>query len=65
MASPANPITSADVIEILGAKIDAQGTEIKAEIKALISRLNTLQRVSWTLFAPAVLGLLYIVVTGS
>ena len=26
MATPANPITSADVIEILGAKIDAQST---------------------------------------
>ena len=68
MESTANPITSADVIEILGAKIDAQGTEIKAEIKALISRLDTLQRVSWMLLAlltPAVFGLLYIVITGS
>ena len=50
MASPANPTPSTDLIDILGAKIDA------------------IRRLIWTLLAlltSAVLGLLYMVVTGS
>ena len=56
-------LSGQNVIEILGAKIDAQGTEIKAdikalnlridaqgtEIKALGSRIDTQQKVFWPL----------------
>ena len=47
MASPANPTPSTNLIDILGAKIDA------------------IRRLLWTLLTTAVLGLLYMVVTGS
>ena len=76
-------IASQNVIAVLGAKIDAQGaridaqiteiraemkagfTEVKAEIKAQNSRIDVLQRVIWPLIgllATTVFGLLYRVV---
>ena len=57
MATPANPIPSTDLIDILGAKIDALGY-----------RIDAIRRLLWTLLAlltSAVLGLLYMVITGS
>ena len=57
MATPANPAPSTDLIDILGAKIDALGY-----------RIDAIRRLLWTLLAlltSAVLGLLYMVVTGS
>ena len=57
MATPANPTPSTDLIDILGAKIDALGY-----------RIDAIRRLLWTLLAlltSAVLGLLYMVVTGS
>ena len=57
MATPANPTTSTDVIEILGAKIDALG-----------GRIDSIRRLIWTLIGllyTTVFGLLYMVVTGS
>ena len=54
MASPANPTPSTDLIDILGAKIDALGY-----------RIDSTRRLIWTLLTTAVLGLLYMVVNGS
>ena len=62
-----------NVIAVLGAKIDAQGarieaqiTELKAEIKAQTSRIDVLQRVIWRVIWPLIIllaapifGLLY------
>ena len=76
-------IASQNVIAVLGAKIDAQGaridaqiteiraemkagfTEVKAEIKAQNSRIDVLQRVIWpliVLLTTTVFGLLYRVI---
>ena len=62
-----------NVIAVLGTKIDAQGaridaqiTEIKAEIKAQTERIDVLQRVIWRVIWPLIIllaapifGLLY------
>ena len=71
MASPANPIPSTDLI----AEMKAGFTEVNAKLAALGSRIDALgyridaiRRLLWTLlalFTTAVLGLLYMVVTGS
>ena len=53
-------------IDILTAKIDSQGAEIRAEIKAQTARIDVLQRVIWPLIgllATTVFGLLYRVLT--
>ena len=53
-------------IDILAVKIDSQGAEIRAEIKAQTARIDVLQRVIWPLIgllATTVLGLLYRVLT--
>ena len=59
-----------NVIAVLGAKIDAQGVRIEAEIKAQTARIDVLQRVIWrviwpliVLLAVPVFGLLYRVLT--
>ena len=36
-----------NVVAVLGAKIDAQGARIEAEIKAQTARIDVLQRVIW------------------
>ena len=63
-------IASQNVIAVLGAKIDSQGAEIRAEIKAQTARIDVLQRVIWrviwpliVLLAVPVFGLLYRVLT--
>ena len=71
MAPPANPTPSTDVI----AEMKAGFTEVKAKLAALGSsidvlgyRIDAIRRLIWTLLAlltTAVLGLLYMVVTGS
>ena len=67
-----------NVIAAIGAKIDARGvrieaqiTEIKAEIKAQTARIDVLQRVIWRVIWPLIIllaapifGLLYKAVTG-
>ena len=59
-----------NVVAVLGAKIDAQGARIEAEIKAQTARIDVLQRVIWrviwpliVLLAAPVFGLLYRVLT--
>ena len=66
-----------NVISVLGAKIDSQGAEIRAEIRAqtaridaMGSRIDTLEKVVWrviwpliVLLAVPVFGLLYRVLT--
>ena len=59
-----------NVVAVLGAKIDAQGVRIEAEIKAQTARIDVLQRVIWrviwpliVLLAVPVFGLLYRVLT--
>ena len=55
-----------NVVAVLGAKIDAQGARIEAEIKAQTARIDVLQRVIWpliVLLAVPVFGLLYRVLT--
>ena len=50
-----------NVVAVLGAKIDAQGGRIEAEIKAQTARIDVLQRVIWpliVLLAVPVFGLL-------
>ena len=57
-----------NVVAVLGAKIDAQGARIEAEIKAQSARIDVLQRVIWPLIgllATTVFGLLYRVVTAA
>ena len=68
MASPANPTPSTDLI----AEMKAGFTEVNAKLPALGSRIDALgcridaiRRLLWTLLTSAVLGLLYMVVTGS
>ena len=60
MATPANPITSADVI----AEMKASFTEVNAKINALGNHIEAIRRLIWMLLAPAIFGLLYMVVTG-
>ena len=58
-------IASQNVIAVLGAKIDSQGAEIRAEIRTQTARIDVLQRVIWPLIgllATTVFGLLYRVV---
>ena len=59
-----------NVVAVLGAKIDAQGARIEAEIKAQTARIDVLQRMIWrviwpliVLLAVPVFGLLYRVLT--
>ena len=59
-----------NVVAAIGAKIDAQGVRIEAEIKAQTARIDVLQRVIWrviwpliVLLAVPVFGLLYRVLT--
>ena len=62
-----NPIEG---IDTQGARIEAQITEIKAEIKAQTARIDVLQRVIWRVIWPRIVlqavpvfGLLYRVLT--
>ena len=55
-----------NVIAAIGAKIDAQGARIEAEIKSQTARIDVLQRVIWrviwpliVLLAAPIFGLLY------
>ena len=68
MATPANPTPSTDLIAEMKAgftEVNAKLAALGSRIDALVYRIDSTRRLIWTLLTSAVLGLLYMVVTGS